>query len=490
MQAVGWSGAYGPRDILALALVIALAFPPGVGWSADSSATDPSAQGAGQESGDASPESDLGMTTEELEELLGPIALYPDELLAVVLPASTYPIEIVQASRFLEKHKSDPDLKPSEEWDTSVLALLNYPEVLQLMNGDLDWTWKLGEAVAQDQDAVMDAVQSFRHRVQDAGNLQTNEQQKVVVEKETIIIESASTEVIYVPTYQPAQVVVVQSTPYPYYYSAPYPYYYNPHAVFWTGMFVGTAVAFGIGWGRYGGYGRYGGGNININKNININNPGGGNRPGDRPGGGGDRPGNRPGGGGDAWKPDKSKAGGRPSARDQATRDRKGASTGSRDRAGSGKRDGASAGSQDRASTGSRDRAGGGGRDGSGAGSRDRSSAGGKDRASAGTKDRSGGGSRDRASSGTRDRSSSASSRQGSSSSRSRQATSSSSWGSSSSRGSQSSRSNSGKSSMGGYRSSGNSRSHSSRGSMSRGGGGGGRSRGGGGRGGGGGRRR
>ena len=255
----------------------------------------------------------------KLEELVGPIALYPDELLAVVLPASTYPLQIVQGARFLEKRKADPELEPDEEWDPSVLGLLNYSEVVDLMNQDLNWTWELGEAVTHQQANVMDAIQRFRVKVDEAGNLESND--KVTVEKETegdqqiIVIESASPEVIYVPTYQPSTVVVYQTAPYPYYYSRPYPYYYSPAAAFWTGMFVGAAVGWGLSWGR----GRYRG-SIKVDRDVNVNvnksaradisggggrrgggqdwkpGPGSGSRPGERPGTRpGDRPGTRPG---------------------------------------------------------------------------------------------------------------------------------------------------------------------------------------------------
>jgi uncharacterized membrane protein YgcG len=251
----------------------------------------------------------------ELEELVGPVALYPDELLAIVLPASTYPLQIVQAARFLEKRKDDPELEPDEEWDTSVLGLLNYSEVVDLMNQDLNWTWELGEAVTHRQADVMDAIQRFRAKVDEAGNLESNDKVTVVKEEEgeqqIIVIESASPEVIYVPSYQPSTVVVYQTTPYPYYYSRPYPYYYRPAAAFWTGLFVGTAVGWGLSWGR----GRRRG-SIDIDRNVNVNidrsarvdksfsggrekwkpGPGSGARPGDRPGTRpGDRPGTRPG---------------------------------------------------------------------------------------------------------------------------------------------------------------------------------------------------
>src|SRR5690606_24260413 len=87
--------------------------------------------------GDATP-----LTREELEALVGPVALYPDKLLAIVLPASTYPLEIVQAARFLEQLENDSSLEPDEAWDDSVTALLNYPQVVQMMNDDIDWTWR------------------------------------------------------------------------------------------------------------------------------------------------------------------------------------------------------------------------------------------------------------------------------------------------------------------------------------------------------------
>src|SRR5262245_11032691 len=84
---------------------------------------------------------------DDLAELVGPIALYPDDLVAIVLPASTYPLQVVQAARFLEDRKKNPKLEADKNWDDSIVALLNYPEAVKLMNDDLDWTWKLGDAV-------------------------------------------------------------------------------------------------------------------------------------------------------------------------------------------------------------------------------------------------------------------------------------------------------------------------------------------------------
>ena len=150
-------------------------------------------------------------TEAQLDELVGPIALYPDVLIAQILPASTYPMEIVQAARFLEDQKGKVDEKTIKalSWDPSVLALMHYPEVIQLLNEDLDWTQTLGDAVSIQQEDVMAAIQRFRKQAQDAGNLQTSEQVIIVQETETIVIQSASPTVVYVPVYNP-QVVVVR----------------------------------------------------------------------------------------------------------------------------------------------------------------------------------------------------------------------------------------------------------------------------------------
>ena len=119
------------------------------------------------------------LTTVDLEELIGPIALYPDDLLAIVLPASVYPLQIVDAARFLEDVKIDPTLKPDPEWDDSVVALLNYPEVIELLNDDIDWTWRLGEAVVAQQSDVVAAIETFRDRAYAAGNLKSDSYQNV-----------------------------------------------------------------------------------------------------------------------------------------------------------------------------------------------------------------------------------------------------------------------------------------------------------------------
>ena len=105
------------------------------------------------------------MPSEELAKLVGPIALYPDDLVAIILPASTNPLQLVQADRFLDKRKADPKLPVDDKWDDAVKSLLNYPDVVKMMSGDLDWTSALGEAVVADQGAVLDGdPESFAAR--------------------------------------------------------------------------------------------------------------------------------------------------------------------------------------------------------------------------------------------------------------------------------------------------------------------------------------
>ena len=168
------------------------------------------------------------LSAAELTELVGPIALYPDDLLAIVLPASTYPLQLVQADRFLQDLKSDSTLKPDEDWDDSVVALVNYPEVIELMVDDLDKTWRLGEAVVAQQADVIDAVESFRDRAYAAGNLQSDNHQTVSQNDGVIEITPIEEDVIYVPYYEPERVVVYQSQPAYYYYPRAYPVYYYP----------------------------------------------------------------------------------------------------------------------------------------------------------------------------------------------------------------------------------------------------------------------
>jgi hypothetical protein len=194
------------------------------------------------------------LTATELQELVGPVALYPDDLLAIVLPATTYPLEIVQAARFLEQLETDSSLEPDEEWDESIVALLNYPDVVRMLDEDIDWTWRLGEAVISQQNEVIAAVEAFRDRAYAAGNLKSDEHQKVSYDEGIIEIVPVSEEIIYVPYYEPAEVVVRQARPVYYYYPDPYPVYYYPYPTgyrFHSGFFWGVTTAYTIGWSNH-----------------------------------------------------------------------------------------------------------------------------------------------------------------------------------------------------------------------------------------------
>jgi uncharacterized membrane protein YgcG len=222
-------------------------------------------------SGGAAPATDPA----QLDQLVGPIALYPDDLVGIILPGSTYPVEIVQADRFLDKRKNDKNLKVNDAWHDSVKSLLNYPDVVKKMSTDLDWTTALGEAVVADQGAVLEAIQRFRRKVQAAGNLKSDDKQTVVVEKEVIQVVQANPEVIYVPQYNPSTVVVAGGYPSYGYYPAPNPVYYYPYppgAAFATGLIWGAAITAAWNGGHYDTH--YGGGgnnNINVNRNTTIN---------------------------------------------------------------------------------------------------------------------------------------------------------------------------------------------------------------------------
>ena len=215
----------------------------------------------------------------ELDQLAAPIALYPDPLLAQVLIASTYPLEVVQADRFAKANKGLKGDKLTQaldkkDWDASVKQLVSTPTVLAMMSDQLDWTEKLGDAVLAQQADLMDAIQRLRSQAQANGKLETTKQQKVTVSqeanKQVIEIEPASPEVVYVPYYNPS--VVYGEWPYPDY----PPYYYPPPA----GYVVGGAIATGLAWGAAFAIGHEiwnnfdwdrGDINVNIDRNVNRN---------------------------------------------------------------------------------------------------------------------------------------------------------------------------------------------------------------------------
>lgn len=187
----------------------------------------------------------------ELQQLVAPIALYPDSLLAIVLPATRQPLQVVQAARFREAAATDPTLSPPAEWDDAVVALLNYPDVLTLLDRDLDWTSRLGQAMTVQEADVLAAVADFRNQVARAGNLRNDGRQVIGYEGDALTIRPANPQVIYVPVYEPARVLVYQSTPAYGYYPYPYPVYYDPYPRYFRSGFWGLTSAFGIGWGSH-----------------------------------------------------------------------------------------------------------------------------------------------------------------------------------------------------------------------------------------------
>lgn len=213
---------------------------------------------------------------EELDQIVAPIALYPDSLLAQIFMASTYPLEVVQADRWAKQNKNltgDALAAALEKqgWDPSVKSLVNFPQVLTMMSEKLDWTMLLGDAFLAQQKEVMDTVQKLRKKAESEGNLKTTKEQKVVVEQEaqTIVIESASPQVVYVPSYNPT--VVYGAWPYPAY--PPY-YYYPPGYAPGAGLFYfGAGVAVGVAWGYAWGDCHWHGGevDIDVDRNIDVN---------------------------------------------------------------------------------------------------------------------------------------------------------------------------------------------------------------------------
>jgi hypothetical protein len=210
---------------------------------------------------------------DQLDSLVAPVALYADPLLAQVLAASTYPLELIQLKQWLDqnknlKDKALVDAAQKQDWDASVQAMAVLPDVVKRLTEDIKWTTDLGNAFLAQQSDVMDAVQRMRAKAQDKGSLKTNEQMKVetkVVEsKSVIVIQQAKPEVIYAPSYDPVVVYGPPAYPYP---PTPPGYYAAGAAIsFGVGMMVGAAMSGGWGWGC--GWG--GNNNVTINNNNNF----------------------------------------------------------------------------------------------------------------------------------------------------------------------------------------------------------------------------
>ncbi len=194
---------------------------------------------------------------QQVQQLVAPIALYPDELAAQILAASTYPNEVVEADRWIQQHSDlkgqaladEADMQP---WDASVKAMVPFPSVLDNMDKNLSWTSSLGDAYVNQPQAVMDAIQVMRQRAQQAGSLKDTSQQTVTTQGQTIIVEPANPEVVYVPEYDPWLVYGSPVVAWPGWYPVPGIFYPGPYVGFGLGFGVGYFGGFGWGWNHWG----------------------------------------------------------------------------------------------------------------------------------------------------------------------------------------------------------------------------------------------
>src|SRR5262245_3435289 len=250
-------------------------------------------------------------TNDQLDQIVAPVALYPDDVLSQVIMASTYPLEVVEADRYLKAH---PELKgddlqkavAGQDWDDSVKGLTQFPEVLSRMSQNLDWTKDMGDAFLDQQAALMKAVQTMRGKAMAAGNLKSNDQQTIVTQPappsyvpeggqpagapppQIITIQPTNPQTVYVPTYPPTAVYGQTWAPPSYYYPSMYPPVSTGALVagglltFGAGMATAALIGGGFGWGSNdvyinnnyhgGGGGNYhGNANVNVNKDVNRN---------------------------------------------------------------------------------------------------------------------------------------------------------------------------------------------------------------------------
>jgi hypothetical protein len=193
-------------------------------------------------------------TPQQLEQLVAPIALYPDALVAQILAASTYPTQIVEADRWMQQHstlkgEALAQAVNQQPWDASVKALAQFPSVLANLDKNLTWASSLGDAYVNQQQAVLDAVQTMRKRAQQAGNLKSNPQETVTTQGQTIVVQPANPNVVYVPTYDPWVVYGSPLVAYPGWYAYPGLYYAGgPGITFGIGFGIGFFGGFGWGW--------------------------------------------------------------------------------------------------------------------------------------------------------------------------------------------------------------------------------------------------
>ncbi len=252
-RGANFSGPQLSRQILAFMLAIGLLFAT---LPQNLAAQDAQASAQGPAPADATP-AYTPQTPDQLDQLVAPIALYPDSLVAQILAASTFPAQIVEADRWVQAH---PDLKDKaladavdqQNWDPSVKAICAFPSVLANMDKNISWTSSLGDAYYNQQQDVMDAIQRMRRKAQAAGNLKTTPQQTVEDQGSDVVIQPAQPDVVYVPAYDPWSIYGYPIAPWPYWYNYPGIWFGGPYLSFGLGFGIGWYGGFGWGWGNWG----------------------------------------------------------------------------------------------------------------------------------------------------------------------------------------------------------------------------------------------
>src|ERR1700730_10422216 len=211
-------------------------------------------------------------SAEQLQQLVAPIALYPDALVAQILAAAAYPDQVVEAGRWIQQNKNLQGDQLAQEvdkqsWDPSVKALTQFPAVLANMNQNLAWTSELGDAHVNQQQELTQAIQVMRERAKQAGNLNTTTQEKVSSKGKTIVIEPAETNVVYVPQYDPWLVYGAPLAVFPGWYPYPGLFLDGPGIAFGLGFGVGLFGGFGWGWHHWG-YDWHHDGRVEFNHNT------------------------------------------------------------------------------------------------------------------------------------------------------------------------------------------------------------------------------
>jgi hypothetical protein len=202
-------------------------------------------------------------TNKELDDLLAPIALYPDPVLAVLLPASTYPTEVADAATWL-RNGGEASMIENENWDESVKAISHYPDILNMMADNLDWTADLGDAFLSQPENVAGSIQRLRWRAKDMGNLTSTDQQSVIIDGDNVEIIPAQPQYMYIPRYDPSIVYVERWTP-----------GISPFITFGLGLAVGSWLIMDFDWHQhhviYHGWNRYGWVN-NARRHVRVTN--------------------------------------------------------------------------------------------------------------------------------------------------------------------------------------------------------------------------